>query len=120
MSDDVLAYVALHSPFALLLGWLIASSRGHKANRYVAAGFALVHATTACAYFMKLGDDFAIAVYWLMYPIGSALVLYYKLACAEKSARRPWVWIPISLALVPVLGFCGIVAALLLVPIDWR
>lgn len=120
MIEDTQAYLALHAPFIIMMLWIAATEHSSRWLKTTAIVFISVHLITIAAYFANLGDDFAIAAYWSMYLAIPGAVLYFKLISKPPELRRPLLYVPLALLVVPVLGFAGIVTALMIAPMDWR
>lgn len=120
MIEDIGAYMGLHAPFIATLVWLIRTEWAVRWTRIVSLGVALAHSITIAAYLLDLGDDFANTSYWSMYLVLPATVLYLKLIRQPRGSRRPWLYIPLALVGLPALGLAGIIAALIISPIDFR
>lgn len=120
MIEDAGAYLALHAPFLATLAWLARTEWSSRFTKCVTSGVVLIHFITILAYFLKLGDDFAIVTYWSMYFVLPVSLLYLKLIRKPRELRRPLPYIPLAVLAVPALGFVGIILALVVSPVDFH
>jgi hypothetical protein len=116
MSNDVLVYMCLHSPFALTIILLTWQTPRSSLKIFIFISYAFMHLITVFAYLAKAGDDFAIVTYWLMYLICPALIIYFKIIKAEKDKRNYWKYVPLALFALPFFGVVGIVFSFVLSP----
>ena len=116
MAEDTKIYLALHAPFLITLLWLAKTEWESSFTKKITIGIALVHAITITAYIFDLGDDFAIMTYWSMYIIMPVAIINLKTDRKEKN--QDTMYFLFAIIGQPILGFLGIILALVIEPFN--
>ena len=105
-------FLLLHAPFIGLNLWIISDRWENPVAHYVLWMLLATYASTVGAFYLNLGDDFAIIHYWGMYFVGPGLFYWLKIKDSHQSeSEKAWKTIGFT-ALNFGLGFLGLVAAL--------
>ena len=120
MWNDTQCYLALHGPFIMTMAWLVLSELSVPGVKLAGMLFFLIHVVTVIAYLLHLGDDFAMGTYLMMFAAVPGAVLYFKMLRLPRNEQRPAIYLPLAVALVPLLGIAGLILAFMNTPMDWR
>ena len=114
-----ITFLLLHTPFIGLNLWVVFARRDSPVARFALTILCASYAITIAAFYLNLGDDFAIIHYWTMYLVGPGLFFWLIIKdSAQSNSNKTWKTIGFT-ALTFGLGLLGLMGALTYDPPDW-